>query len=132
MAVTKVKVGGVYLEVGGPRGPQGVQGPQGIQGLQGDPGPAGLAVLDLREIEVDFGTAPTESRTVTVTVADALVTHQVLAVQSGVAPTGRSADENEMDPLLISGRATNGSVVFNIKALDGPVVGKFKINYSLG
>lgn len=100
--------------------------------VRGATGAAGTAVVDIQQTEVDFGTVPTDTKTFTVTAGAIVGTEQINATQSGDAPTGRSADENEMDTLQVSARAASGSIVFIVRALDGPVVGKYKINYLVG
>jgi hypothetical protein len=56
---------------------------------------------------------------------------KVLCSMSGDAPTGRSADELEMDALSVCGRISAAdTLTFTIHS-SGPVVGPFKLNYQL-
>lgn len=83
-------------------------------------------------IEIDFGTTPTSYKTFTI-IDSAVSTSSFLIInQSGAAATGRSADENEMDPLIFSGTPASGSFTLVASALNGPVVGKYKVNYIVG
>jgi hypothetical protein len=56
----------------------------------------------------------------------------VVAVQAGDAATGRAADENEMDAISFSGQALAGQVLLKARAHDGPVTGKYRVNYWVG
>lgn len=80
-------------------------------------------------VELDFGSTPTRSKTFTVTDGRILPAKSVLMNQSGVAPTGKSADENEMDSFMANCLPGTGSFTANIFSLFGPVVGKFKFLY---
>lgn len=93
------------------------------------------AILEARaimQVEVDFGTRPTKSKTFIVIDPTVLITSHLIIVQSGEAATGRSADENEMDPIIFSGNPGAGQFILNANTLNGPVVGKFKVNYKVG
>lgn len=82
-------------------------------------------------VEVDFGAAAQRVKVFAVTHAGAQVGMRLMTCISGEAPTGKSADEMEMDTLTVSGRvsATN-TLAFTVRA-DGPVSGKFILNYQL-
>jgi len=84
------------------------------------------------QIEIDFGTTPTSSKTFTIIDSNVSTTSHMITVQSGAAPTGRSADENEMDPIIFSGTPSTGQFTLIATSLNGPVVGKYKVNYAIG
>lgn len=84
------------------------------------------------QIEVDFGTVPTRTKTFTITDASVSATSKIMIVQSGTAATGRHADENEMDPILFSGTPASGQFTLIANALTGPVAGKYKVLYIVG
>ena len=85
-----------------------------------------------KETEVDFGIIPTNYKTFTIVDVDVTVGSLILPLQSGRAPTGRSADENEMDPMIFSATPLSGSFRLIASTKDGPVVGKYKVNYGVG
>lgn len=86
----------------------------------------------ITEVEVDFGTIPVYNKTFTVTDASVSSSSKIVASQSGAAATGRNADENEMDALTCRGLPGTGSFTLICSSHDGPVVGKYKINYLIG
>ncbi len=87
-----------------------------------------------KQVEIDFGTVAKKSYSGTF--ADAVVTagQRVRISQAGDAPTGRQADENEMEHFVANARvATNGVITVNVQALSGSnLQGKFKLNYAVG
>lgn len=83
-------------------------------------------------IEIDFGIIPTRSKTFTIIDLTVSTSSLIIINQSGAAATGRSADENEMDPLIFSGTPGTGTFTLIASALNGPVVGKYKVNYIVG
>lgn len=91
-----------------------------------------LEARAIRQVEVDFGTIPTLTRTFLIIDSIVLTTSHLMIVQSGEAATGRDADENEMDPIIFSGLPQAGKFILNANSLNGPVVGKFKVNYKIG
>jgi hypothetical protein len=84
------------------------------------------------QIEIDFGTIPTRSKTFTVIDVSVSSTSKLFPTQAGNAATGRHADENEMDPIIFSGIPGTGQFTLIASALNGPVVGKYKVNYAVG
>lgn len=90
------------------------------------PGPVGVT-------EVDFGTTPVASGTFTVTDAKCTSSAMVMAQQDYGAPTGKDADENEMDQLIIrAGSGTDGSFSLFIESSNGSYLHDvFRIKYSL-
>lgn len=81
------------------------------------------------EFETSFGATPTRYKTETIT--DDLVTDDlhILVWQKADAPTGKSSDENEMDPIVARAVAGSGAFTVYLTALEGPVVGNFKFAY---
>ena len=86
--------------------------------------------LNLNEIEIDFGSTAVYSATFLIFDPYTGVPAQIRPVQSGNAPTGKDADENEFDQLEMTAIKVN-SAYFNlhVKAVPGPVSGKFKVYY---
>jgi len=82
--------------------------------------------------EIDFGSSPAYEKRFTIVEANATVSSIVLATHSLAAATGKAQDENEADTLILSAFANNGNVIVYARAIPGPVIGKFKINYYLG
>jgi hypothetical protein len=82
--------------------------------------------------EVDFGSTPVYEKQFGISHATATNSSVVMAIQSLAAATGKSQDENEADSLVLSAYANNGYVIIYARAIPGPVVGKYKINYYLG
>jgi hypothetical protein len=113
----------------GSTGPTGSIGPQGIQGLTG---PAGTNATIFNEVEVDFGSIPRQTKTFIITDGTVFLSSKIIATQSGAAATGRTSDENEMDPLICSAIAGSGSFVLIVSGALGSVTGKYKINYIVG
>lgn len=85
-----------------------------------------------KTVEVDFGVIPTNYKTFTIVDPSIFPTSLIFPTQSGAAPTGRSADENEMDPMIFSATPASGSFKLIASTKDGPVVGKYKVNYGIG
>lgn len=80
-------------------------------------------------VELDFGAVLVKAGTFTVTDATVTTASNIFMQQSGLAPTGKSADENEFDAFVC--RCTPGSGQFTayIQSINGPVVGNFKFEY---
>jgi hypothetical protein len=83
------------------------------------------------QVEIDFGSIPTRYKTATIT--DSLVApgQYILMNQAADAASGRSQDENEMDPILARAVAGTGQFTAYLTALEGPVVGLYRFNYRL-
>lgn len=81
--------------------------------------------------EVSFGSIPTRYATITIT--DSLVVPglHIFVYQKADAPTGKSQDENEMDPIIARAVAETGQFTAYLTALEGPVVGSFKFGYHI-
>lgn len=86
----------------------------------------------IKQTEVDFGSIPTSSKVFTITDATVGTSNKILAIQSGDAPTGKSADENEMDQIDFIVGAGTGQFTLYAFAAYGPIVGKYKVNYQIG
>lgn len=86
----------------------------------------------LTQVEVDFGSAGVRSKSFTITDASVSGTSKIIPQQAGDAPTGRQADENEMDAILFSAAPGAGQFTLFGNALNGPVSGKYKVNYMVG
>lgn len=86
----------------------------------------------ITEVEVDFGTSPTRTKTFVVVDASVSTGSKLVISQSGHAATGRQADENEMDPIIFSGTPGSGQFTLIANALVGPVAGKYRANYTVG
>jgi hypothetical protein len=85
-----------------------------------------------KQIEVDFGTRPTNYKTFTIVDIDVGPGSKLFPTQAGNAPTGRHEDENEMDPIIFNAAPKTGSFILRATTIDGPVVGKYKVNYGIG
>lgn len=85
-------------------------------------------------IEIDFGTVAKRTYVGTFAHSGATVGQRVRLLQSGDAPTGRQADENEMEQFTANGQVvTAGIVTVRVRAHEGCLLqGKFKLNYALG
>ena len=101
-----------------------------LKELQSGDTVAGI-VIPVGSVEVDFGTYPTISKTATITDARITSSSVILATQSGKAATGKQADENEMDGLMFSCLAANGSFQLNMNCAPYRVAGTFFINYTI-
>jgi hypothetical protein len=99
-------------------------GETGAAGADGSDG-----ALSVTEIEIDFGGTPVFEKQITVIDAGVSASSKIIATQSGKAATGKGADENAMDFLLMNCTPQAGQFVLNLKAIPGPVSGLYKINY---
>ena len=93
---------------------------------------SGSSSATIYQIEIDFGLSPTRSKTFTIIDSNVNAGSFLIITQSGAAATGRQADENEMDPIVFSGTPATGQFILNANALNGPVAGKYKVNYMIG
>jgi len=85
-----------------------------------------------KQIEIDFGIRPTNYKTFTIVDVDVGPGSKLFPTQAGNAPTGRHEDENEMDPIIFNAAPKTGSFILRATTIDGPVVGKYKVNYGIG
>lgn len=96
------------------------------------PPPAAAGSATVTQVEVDFGSTPTRSRTFTIVDAAVSATSKIVVIQSGEAATGHSQDENEIDTLIFKPIPALGSFDVYAESLTGPVVGVYKLNYLIG
>jgi hypothetical protein len=82
-----------------------------------------------KQIEVDFGTVPVDLMVFTITDSDITTSSKIIGSLAYVAPTGRSLDELEFVELNLEFGAGAGSAPLYAQSLNGPVEGKYKINY---
>lgn len=82
--------------------------------------------------EVDFGATAARSRRFTVVDAAITATSKLIVAQSGIAATGKAADENEIDALVARATPNAGSMTVYVDALHGFLRGKYKLNYTVG
>jgi hypothetical protein len=116
----------VPLRAGDPVGLTDVVTKQwGLLNLAGGVGAAATVV------EIDFGSTPVKGKKFTIVDASVIATTNVIASQSGLAATGRQADENEMDALICRVTPGTGQFTLYVEAYPGPVSGKYKIQYML-
>jgi hypothetical protein len=105
----------------------------GVPQTVGETGAAGTdgsdGALTVTEVEIDFGGTPVFEKQITVTDAGVSASSRIIATQSGKAATGKDADENQMDFLLMNCTPASGQFVLNAKAIPGPVSGLYKVNY---
>lgn len=92
----------------------------------------GAGTFTLTEIEIDFGSSGEFVYTATVVDAAVSAISKIIFLQSGIAATGRQADENEMDSITCNATPGSGSFVIYCQCQRSPTHGKFKINYSIG
>ncbi len=85
--------------------------------------------VSITEVEIDFGSSPMWSKSFTIIDGNVSPSSKLVATQSGSAATGRDADENEMDALILNCKPGSGQFTMNAFAFPGPVSGKYKINY---
>lgn len=83
------------------------------------------------EVEIDVGAACRSARVI-VPAAGCTPSSLVQCWQSGNAPTGKFADDNELDALLIRVRPGTDAFTAFIDAHHGRIVGKYKLIYRLG
>ncbi len=93
-------------------------------------GGGGSAVI--KTAVIDFGQTPASTEAFTITDASVTTLKNILAIQSAQGTGGRADDESEMDPLVLRAKANAGSITIYATSLDGPVVGKYRINYQVG
>jgi hypothetical protein len=94
--------------------------------------PGGGGAAAVKEAELDFGATGKHSLVATVTDAAIAAGEQIVISQSAAAATGKSQDENEMDPVLVRAVAGAGEMTVYADALHGPITGKVKVNYLHG
>lgn len=68
----------------------------------------------------------------TVTDAGVSSTSKIAVLHSAKAATGRQADENELDPITCRAEPSAGSFTLICKGHEGPIHGKYLVNYTVG
>ena len=84
------------------------------------------------EIEVDFGSAPVYGAEFTITDAAITAASKVQVLPCGKAATGRTADDWAWDGAAFAANPGAGSATCYAQFLPGPIVGKRKVQYSVG
>jgi hypothetical protein len=90
------------------------------------------SLADITQTEIDFGSTPTHCKSFTVTDASVTVSTHIVASVAYVAATSKSADEAEMDPIMLICQPGSGQFTVHATAMQGRVAGAFKINYIVG
>ena len=94
--------------------------------------PVMTATSAVTQVDIDLGTVPVYSKSITVTAASCEPTFNVLVSPSADPATGRGSDDNLWDGLILSAVAGTGSFTLHVVAVPGPVSGKRLINYQFG
>lgn len=83
-------------------------------------------------VEIDFGVDAKFVAKLTVVDASVTATTKVMVLQSGIAATGRQADENEMDSITCNATPAAGTFILQCACQRSVTHGLFKVNYTLG
>lgn len=94
------------------------------------PAPASSAAITT--VEIDLGTVPVYSKSITVTAASCTALDNVMVCPSAEPATGRGVDDGLWDGLILSAVAGTGEFTLHVMAVPGPVSGKRMIHYQLG
>jgi len=92
----------------------------------------GSGSFALTTVEINFGTDAKFVAKLTVVDAAVTATSKIIALQSGIAATGRQADENEMDSITCNATPAAGSFVLQCHCSRSVTHGLFKVNYTIG
>ena len=93
---------------------------------------AGAGSFSATQVECDFGTPLAYAKEFTITDASCTTGSKIMCSMAYVATADNDADEIEMSGVMVAaGIPAAGSFIANIIANDGPINGKFKINYAL-
>lgn len=84
------------------------------------------------EAEIDFGSDPVYEASFTITDAGISSTSKVQVLPCGKAATGRTADDWQWDGASFAANPGTGSATCYAVFTPGPIVGKRKIQYSVG
>ena len=84
------------------------------------------------EVEVDFGSAPVYGAEFVITDAAITAASKVQVLPCGKAATGRTADDWAWDGAAFAANPGAGSATCYAQFLPGPIVGKRKVQYSVG
>ena len=94
--------------------------------------PGGSGSFSATEVEIDFSYPPQRSKSFTIMNATVTTNSKILVTQSGNAPTGKNADDNEMDALTFSAVPGTGQFTLFATGVEGKVGGAFKVLYAVG
>jgi len=94
--------------------------------------PVPPSAVNVKQTEVDFGDDKMTEKSFTITDADVSPTSQIVGNVAYEAPTDKDLDEVDMDPFELKFQPASGSFALFMKALEGSVYGKFKVNYLVG
>jgi hypothetical protein len=84
------------------------------------------------ELDIDFGSKPVYAASFTITDASITTASKVQVLPSAKAATGRTADDWAWDGAAIAANPGTGSATCYAHFLPGPIVGKRKVQYSVG
>ena len=84
------------------------------------------------EVEVDFGTAPVYGAEFVITDAAITAASKVQVLPCGKAAAGRTADDWAWDGAAFAANPGAGSATCYAQFVPGPIVGKRKVQYSVG
>lgn len=84
------------------------------------------------EVEIDFGSAPVYGAEFTITDAAISAASKVQVLPCGKAATGRTADDWAWDGAAFAATPAVGSATCYAHFLPGPIVGRRKVQYSVG
>ncbi len=94
--------------------------------------PATVGGASIKSVELNFGSAPCVYKNFVVVDASVSAASKIIATQSGHAATGGYPDDAEMDPIKFSASPGNGQLTLSARAMDGPVIGKYVVDYQIG
>jgi hypothetical protein len=84
------------------------------------------------ETEIDFGAAPVYEAVFTLTDASITAASKVQVLPCGKAATGRTADDWAWDGATFAALPASGSATCYAHFMPGPIVGRRKVQYSVG
>jgi hypothetical protein len=84
------------------------------------------------ELEVDFGAAPVYGAEFVITDAAITAASKIQVLPCGKAATGRTADDWAWDGAAFAANPGTGSATCYAHFLPGPIVGRRKVQYSVG
>lgn len=84
------------------------------------------------EVEVDFGSDPAYEASFTITDAGITAASKVQVLPCGKAATGRTADDWQWDGATFAANPGSGSATCYAVFTPGPIVGRRKVQYSVG
>jgi len=105
---------------------------QQINELIDSAGTSGGSGATWTEAEVDFGSAPVYTASFTITDAGISAASKVQVLPCGKAATGRTADDWAWDGATFAALPASGSATCYAVFTPGPIVGRRKVQYSIG